>query len=289
MFSNKILPLRPLFDTTIPSVFNDYLTYYEQLANVISKINEIINELDSYNEEFLELAKEYTDQQIASLRKAMEDADEAIKNDYNNKIALVNQAISEMQLAMAALDVKVATLYTYWNQYQQQIDGKFDLMYQNLKQFILDNIATLTNVMVTNPITGKWENINKVLEDIWRATQWVGITVLEFDGLRFTAQEFDALMITAYNMDYYARLVLFKYIYLRMRSPFTGKFDTYENIINRLAAFHMNGITASEFDALMEVVQTFDDMDITAYELDWNGKAILMPSIAMRSSVGRES
>lgn len=272
-----IQPLKLFWNPEVPAVFNDYITYYEQLAFVQTKINEIIAELDGYNEEFLKEANAYTDAQIALLKQYVQQADEALKNDYNDKFEKVNDAINQMNSIIGDLNVSFATLYDEWIHYQGKIDSQFQLMYKNLQQYILDNIATLTNVMVTNPINGKWENINKVLDEMWKASMWAAITAKQFDSLDFTASEFDALLITARDFDYYARLVLFKYVWLRMRSPFTGKLDTYENIINSLAALHMKGITAQEFDNLNEVAQTFDDMDITAYEMDWNGKSILMP------------
>lgn len=272
-----IQPLKLFWNPEVPAVFNDYITYYEQLAFVQTKINEIIAELDGYNEEFLKEANAYTDAQITLLKQYVQQADEALKNDYNDKFEKVNDAINQMNSIVGDLNVSFATLYDEWIHYQGKIDSQFQLMYKNLQQYILDNIATLTNVMVTNPINGKWENINKVLDEMWKASMWAAITAQQFDSLDFTASEFDALLITARDFDYYARLVLFKYVWLRMRSPFTGKLDTYENIINSLAALHMKGITAQEFDNLNEVAQTFDDMDITAYEMDWNGKSILMP------------
>lgn len=264
MINGKIAPLQWYFDTDIPTVFNDYMTYYEQIASIVDKVNELIAELDGYNEEFLEEAKEYTNQEIAKLKVLLE-------NDYNSKIQKVEIAQEALNELVGRLDASLAKLYLDWGDYQSFIDSRFMLMYADLKQYILDNISTLENVMVKNPINGELENINSVLEQLYQVMLWAGITAEEFDQLMITPVEFDKLFITAFDFDNWARLRMFDWIYLRMWSPFTGSWERYSKIIQRLCEFHIKGITAQAFDALALTAEEFDNKNVTAYVFDWEG------------------
>ena len=264
MINSKIAPLKWYFDTDIPTVFNDYMTYYEQIASIVDKVNELIAELDGYNEEFLEEAKQYTNQEIENLKNLLQ-------SDYNSKFDQMEQAQEALNELVGRLSASVSQLYLEWGEYQGFIDSRFMLMYADLKKFILDHISSLENVMVTNPINGKRENINSVLEQMYKVMLWAGITAEEFDQLMITPTEFDNLFITAFDFDNWARLRMFDWIYLRMWSPFTGGLERYSTIIQRLCEFHIKGITAQAFDDLNLTAEEFDNKNVTAYVFDWEG------------------
>lgn len=65
---------------------------------------------------------------------------------------------------------------------------------------------------------------------------------------------------------------------LKMPNPFTGHEDSFSQIIQQLASFHMlDAITAGEYDSLNLTAATYDNMHLTAYQYDVEGKTHLMP------------
>ena len=55
----------PYFINTLPLTYNASITYYEQVGQLVYKINELIDAMNSYAEDY----KSYTDEQIALLKK----------------------------------------------------------------------------------------------------------------------------------------------------------------------------------------------------------------------------
>ena len=83
-----------------------------------------------------------------------------------------------------------------------------ELNYQiNLINNRIDQIE-LGEIEVYNPTTGVFENINKVLNDIYDSVRYDAITASEFDALELTATAFDAVEITAYNFDNNGKSIL---------------------------------------------------------------------------------
>ena len=60
-----------------------------------------------------------------------------------------------------------------------------------------------------------------------------------------------------------------------MVSPFTGQYTKVKNVVMDLAHFHMDGLSAKEYDDLELEAEEYDDKLITAFDYDWFGKDIL--------------
>lgn len=56
--------------------------------------------------------------------------------------------------------------------------------------------------------TGQFENVSKVIMDLYNIFRTDAINCTEFDALELTATEFDAFEITASNFDLYAKTIL---------------------------------------------------------------------------------
>lgn len=64
------------------------------------------------------------------------------------------------------------------------------------------------NVIAYNPTNGEYENVSKVIMDVYDTLRVNSITCTEFDALELTATEFDAKEITAYNFDVNGKTML---------------------------------------------------------------------------------
>ena len=128
--------------------------------------------------------------------------------------------------------------------------------------------------MVHNPVTGETEPLNKTLYDIYEVSRAYALTAEEYDSLGLTASEYDALNMTAFEYDNNAKNVIGLGVNM-IRSPFDGTYISIERAINELAALHMNALTATEYDALEMDADAYDTLELTAYDYDWNGAALV--------------
>lgn len=55
---------------------------------------------------------------------------------------------------------------------------------------------------------GEYENVSKVIQDVYDSTRFNAITCTEFDGLELSATEFDSYEMTASNFDLSAKEIL---------------------------------------------------------------------------------
>lgn len=183
----------------LPTSFKQSLTYEEQLLwfcnylenTVIPAINnnaEIVAELQEYVEsiqvnfddlyEKMDNLKLYVDQTIEGQNLYI---DNKLNEYYNYSLGLINQAVDTLN---------------------NKIDYQVNLLNNRIDQIEIGQIN------VYNPTSGRYENINKVLTDIYDSVRYDAITVTEFEALEFTATEFDAIEITAYNFDNNGKSIL---------------------------------------------------------------------------------
>ena len=175
------------------------------------------------------------------------------------------------------LKTDIAEVYIELGKYKESIDDIIQIEINKLIAYIDEHVTKLDRLDVVNPITGEYENIQNVLDDIVDALlSGFGLTAKEYDDLELTALQYDKLVITAIQYSVRGYLLFYRELIVRMRSPFTGAIDSYENIIYSLADLHKNCFTANEYDEKALTAQVYDDKLITAYTYDWNSKAVVV-------------
>lgn len=257
------------FYPILPTVYSDALSYYEEICQLNSRINDIIKEMDDYGENVLQEANAYTNSQVSQLRISLTNLINSFGTKYEGEIQDLNEKYVELNLS-------IVKMYDMWTDYNGLMDSKFYLLSQDLKRFITESVSNVTRLYVINPTNGKYQPIQQVLNDMYNALNWGAITVAEYDNINLSAKDYDNQNITAYNYDHYAKLHLFDLIFLRMRSPFTGQLDSYKNIIVTLSNLHKtDSLTAVEYDFLSLTADGYGTKNITAYQYDWQGKTLL--------------
>ena len=106
------------------------------------------------------------------------------------------------------------------------------------------------------------------------ASIW-SLTAQQYDSLNLSAAEYDALDLTAREYDTMGYKLLYKDPNYYMLSPFTGELTHITEIIETLAMFHMDGLTADEYDTKDLTAEAYDTLNITAYNFDWFGKQLI--------------
>lgn len=127
----------------------------------------------------------------------------------------------------------------------------------------------------TTQLHGQIDNVQNVVYNLYSYLRYFGITALEFDSLGLTVDEFDNKELTARNFDLYGKNEILVDFNRNMFSPFTGEITPLSVVINQLANFHKEPITAQQFDELQLTTENFDNKNLSAYQFDWEGKTLL--------------
>lgn len=183
---------------------------------------------------------------------------------FGNRIDTAEDSVAEMKNVLSNLITWVSGLYGFIENYTDLIGQK---VFNELKTYIDAWSKDLPPVVC--PVDGKLEPISVALKHLFEFYNR-GITAGKYDSLQITAQEYDDFNITARDYDAFGN-DYFENIYACMMiSPFTGEMEYISIVVNKLADFHKNGITAQEYDALNKTAQEYDNAEISAYEYDWN-------------------
>lgn len=187
---------------SLPLAFDESLSYLEQQCAILKKLNEVIEQVNkntevidninlNFEEIFLKLDK--MQKEITNFENSIE---EEITNFENEVTINMNNRFTQIYNQLVSL----------MNDYQ----ASFTLQLQTAVNDLNDRIdrIELGNINAYNPTTGRVENINKVLTDIYDAVRYNALTCTEFDSLQYTATEFDSVEITAFNFDNNSKSIL---------------------------------------------------------------------------------
>lgn len=222
----------------LPLTYDDSLSYYETLAKVVSKVNEVIK----FTEGILEEAESYTDSQIAGLKTVLEteiaelrndmeafkvevyayvDAqNEEFKNDMLGMFDAYKNSIEEeladfentVNQTIATLSSRVDTLREYVNandaDIRQSIVNYFneskeytDALVEQLEQEI-QAIVLESVTKVVDPCDWETKHLQDALDNMYYNLRSWAFKARGYDMLGLTAAEYDAFSISAWNYDY---------------------------------------------------------------------------------------
>lgn len=214
----------------------------------------------------LAAALEATKAQIdAEMEKLTNEVNAAIDAFEYRFTVLRNQILLEIDNLKAEVRKQVADLYKVMEDNNAYV---FDYVENRLNEFI-DSFPEIITVYVYNPYRGEVTDIQQAILDIYGIACIWGLTAEQYDSLDLTASEYDALEFTCQQYDTMGYKLLYKEPAHYMISPFTGEYVPLQNVIYSLAALHMGGLTATEYDALDDTAEYFDSLDLTAFQYDW--------------------
>lgn len=257
----------------------EYDTIKAEIDEVSKKFEEFTQYVDSIIDERINLKLKALTSRVSMLEVEMKQVEEELDNVNLRVDEIVKDIINlgiRIDQVRVELKTDIAEVYIELGKYKESIDDIIQIEIKKLIAYIDEHVTKLDRLDVVNPITGEYENIQNVLDDIVNILlNAFGITAKEYDSLELTALQYDKLLITAIRYSTRSFIYFYKYLNNLMLSPFTGSIDSYENIIYSLAALHKNCLTAQEYDALALTAQGYDDKQITAYTYDWNSKTAI--------------
>lgn len=258
--------------TRLETVENEIATFEAEIEAQFSQLQADLEADFAEQKAELEKALADTKTQIdAKMAQLQADVDAAIAQFKNQFIELKADIISEVE----ALKLEV----------RQEIQNFYNIMYANneyvfkyvdnrLDEFI-NSLPEILTVMVYNPYRGEVTDIQTAINDLYDMAAIWGLTATQYDSLGLTASEYDALGLTAREYDTLGYKLLYRDPDTWMISPFTGQYVRVQDVVTRLAGFHMDGLTASEYDAKELTAEAYDDLELSAFDYDWFANTLI--------------
>lgn len=253
IFNTNKLGYLGCWSPSLPASYDRSVSYLEMIAKLLEKVNEIIDQLNAFDND----TKNYVDRQIA-----------AIKGYINQKII---ELTVKHDADISDLNNKVGEAISNIMNY---VDAKNLVTETKLKIYISDLVRYNGKaVYIVNPITGQVDSLQNVLNAYYDYIRYYAMTAIEYDEFGLTAGEYDEKGITAISYDMYGIFDIY-HRFTYMISPFTGEIEDMRDVIYKLATFHSGAYTAGEYDAKEFTCTAFDNYDLTAFDWDFNGKAL---------------
>lgn len=273
IYCQKVLPLS----------YGNSLSYYEDLCKLISKVNDIISELNKIDvneitQEVLSLVRDELQSEISKVYQYVDNLEKQTNIKFNGVYETISRNYTE-------LDDKYTEITNTLNQKIENLNTLVITLNRNVYTYINQEIERVYDfieayqcktVKCYNPVNGMYEPICRIFGGMYDALRYLGITALDFDSMELTCNSFESQSLSASEFDLYSAYYFHKIKELYMFNPFNGKYMFYQDVIMQLASLHMESpITASEFDGLQLTVTAFASKNITAYDFDNNGKGLL--------------
>lgn len=274
-----------------------------------------------------EAAKEYVKQaldalenklkaQIANLAKNAQEADFKLQSKHEADIDTLEGKWQELK---AALEKKTAELQVGYLEFLARAEASQKANNALIKQILIEcmhdllayveQLAQEHDLSVYSPVSGKNLSVTEAFQELYETFLTVhSISAGEFDKLELPAQvldEFDPLLVVnhrlyfhdsqytgdgvqAFDFDWRARDVFFKWIYCRMYNPMTGHMAFYDEIIMMLIWFHLSKLTAEQYDALDLDNNEFEALALTAHRYEYGRWYAVLPEYKVFDKVHAE-
>lgn len=267
----------------------------EEYAEAMKRLQAVENEIETFEArvqaEFERLAEEQAiafAEQTAKLDLAIQQMKDEVTQEIIKLREDVAQAIADFTTQFnqlkANVEAEITQLRILINQEIVRLNQTLEVNNQYIRQYVEDRLNQFINdfpnmidlVPVYNPVRGTMTSLQQAINDLYDVARVYGLTAEQYDSLGLTASEYDSLELTAMEYDQFGYIKMgYPDENWYMISPFTGQYTKVKNVVMDLAHFHMDGLTALEYDDLELEAEVYDAKQITAFDYDWFGKDIL--------------
>lgn len=264
---NYEFPHTRTYDGDLGFLIKRYNELYSAYSNIETTVEQLQDALQNLPQNIAQEVSRQLDVAMKNVYSILGEYDERITTAENN-VSYMWDKISSIEQRIDSLIGQIALILGFIEHYTDAIGEK---VYNQLKELVDEWGKDLPPVIC--PVDGRLEPISVALKHIYDFYNQ-GISAADYDTLLLTAQEYDEMRITAGRYDGFAYEIFKERRVCTMVSPFTGQIDYIRNVVNRLADFHKRGITARVYDSQNHTAETYDALEITAYEYDWNNPLI---------------
>lgn len=258
----------------LTAVENEIDTFEQQVIDMFNQLKaeqeEAFAEQQAKLDQAIVAMKAEITAQIAQFQREFEQAMADFQTEFRQLQQDVTTEINRLKVIINQEIVRLNNLMEANNEYiREYVENRLD-------QFLNDFPTLITDIPVYNPVRGTLTTIQQAINDLYDVARVYGLTAEQYDSLGLTAEEYDNLMLTAMEYDQWGYIKLgYPDENWYMISPFTGEYRKVKDVVMDLAHFHMDGLTAKEYDDLELEAQEYDAKQITAFDYDWFGKDIL--------------
>ena len=279
IFNFSVRPLCSYYRKVLPAVYDNSLSYYEQLCRIKYKLNEVIKNLNDLEENLPSYVKQAIDEALGGWEERMEEqfaeqnariaaAEKKIDDSVAEMQAQLDAAIREMEQTInAQLNALYLILVNGINANRAYIDSQISLL--------KDEFPDLSTVYVISPVDGQLVKIQDCVNDMYNVLRYGALTAAQYDALQLTAKKYDDKSLTAFTYDMYGLCELCSYLNVhRMHSVTTGEIVAIPAGVYQLTdKVRTSGLTATAYDTKELTASGYDGKAVTAYNYDWSGVA----------------
>lgn len=285
--------LPPIAPLTIPGIYSDTLSYEDNLAQIMKKINELIEQVNNLSNG----VNNYTDEQIKKLKAELEKEISALEikllafvSDFEKEISRVEketdgkvQALHDyIDSEILKTNEKIMELKTYidtqiFNTEKRQIkytDNKVAI--ESVKreaqdEFLNNKIENIVKEFpkVYNAVLGVRSSVQNTFNSFYEYLRELGVLSISYDKMEMTAEQYDKMELEAHVFDVYSGFI-FSESLSKIFSPFTGKKENMPKVLYELIErARWNADTSKYFDEKTNSVKNMDDSNYTAKEYEF--------------------
>ena len=273
----------------LPAVYEDAMTYVEQLRILNDKLNEVIDVFNSYGDELLTESKEYTDQQFLILQEDMNNTLSQFRQELDNALADLDATLTaeltqfreraeaefkwfhqradelfdmfveettKLNENINRLQIAVNTLFDALGRTKLEMRDEMQAELSKIVAWMQNAMAAKTGeqIIVQNPVTRKLSTLNFALDSITRIINAMfALTVDEYRSLQLTVDDYKSLRITANDYRYKARWIFFHKIYFPDLDDRFG--NVYDYVNHEVEALDKNHYMVSPFNGVLTPVK----------------------------------
>lgn len=285
--------LPPIAPLTIPGVYSDTLSYEDNLAQIMKKINELVEQVNNLSNG----VNNYTDEQIKKLKAELEKEISALEikllafvSDFEKEISRVEketdnkvQALHDyIDAEILKTNEKIKELKTYidtqiFNAEKRQIKytdnkvGAESIQREAQDEFLNNKIENVVKEFpkVYNAVLGVKSNVQDTFNSFYEYLRELGVLSISYDKMEMTAEQYDKMELEAHVFDVYSGFI-FSESLSKIFSPFTGKKENMPKVLYELIErARWNADTSKYFDEKTNTVQNMDDSKYTAKEYEF--------------------
>ena len=151
----------------LPLVYDDSISYYEEVCRLVKKINELVDALNNIKIDVLEEANSYTDTQIANARsefdakvKEIEELERRVAEQYYAFTNVVNARIQFISNEVNRIDNKIDDEIIGANEYT-------DHAIKNNNEYLIEELSqSVSNFTVINYFTGEKITVQNMFDTL---------------------------------------------------------------------------------------------------------------------------